>query len=218
MKIFKMKLFNKSLFLLSASVLSICTMNSQSLCYDNFEGAKHLYYSEKFGVLDTLSKNPSPNKTDTTLNCALYVRNASKKFDNIKMALRGKLMNVENYATYLGVPPQITMKIYTTAPVGTLVEILLGSKGRNTEYPAGTNSQYQAYTTVSGEWEELKFKFSQVPQGSETAFTEVDQVTLLFYPNSSNSDTYYFDDITGPPIAAAKTEGKEIIKKSTGKK
>ena len=172
----------------------------QLFCYDNFEGAKSVRYAEKSGVLDTLSKNPSPNNIDSSKTCALYVRNASKKFDNIKMFLPGKLIKVDSYATYLGIPPKLTMKIYTTAPAGTLVEILLGSRGRNNEYPAGTNSQYQAHTTVTGAWEEVQFKFSQIPQGSETSLTEIDQITLLFNPNSSNSDTYYFDEIKGPPL------------------
>lgn len=211
----------KTGFILSIFLLFQFIMKAQSLCYDNFEGAKYLYYSEKFGVLDTLVKNPKSNKVDSSKNCALYIRNGSKKFDNIKMSLSGKLIHVDSYATYLGIPPQISMKIYTTAPVGTLVEILLGSKGRNTEYPAGTNSQYQAYTTVSNTWEELKFKFSQVPQGSETSFAEIDQVTLLFFPNSSNSDTYYFDEITGPPLVEnkLKTQNSKVIppKKEKGK-
>jgi hypothetical protein len=101
------------------------------------------------------------------------------------------------------------MKIYTTAPVGTLVEILLGSRQGNNDYPAGTNSQYQAYTSVTNKWEELEFKFSQIPQGSETSTTQIDQVTLLFNPNSANSDKYYFDDITGPLLTT--TEEKSEI-------
>lgn len=176
------------------------SMIGQSVCYDNFEGTKYLFYAEKSGVLDTLALNPAPNNIDSSKLCALYVRNRSKKFDNIKMSFSGKLSNTDTYATYLGNPPQISMKIFTTAPVGTLIEVLLGSRGRNNEYPAGTNSQYQAYTTVSNAWEVVYFKFSQIPKGSETSFVEIDQITLLFDPNSTNSDTYYFDDITGPPI------------------
>jgi hypothetical protein len=173
---------------------------SQVLIYDNFEGNKSIHYGERNGVLDTLAKNPMPNAINSSLKCALYIRNGSKKFDNIKMKLPAKLADVSPYATYLGVPPKIKMKIYTAAPAGTLVEILLGSKRGNNDYPAGTNSQFQAYTTVSNEWEELEFKFSQIPQGSETSTAEIDQITLLFNPNSSTSDTYYFDDIAGPPL------------------
>jgi hypothetical protein len=109
------------------------------------------------------------------------------------------------------------MKIYTSAPVGTLIEILLGSKGRNNEYPAGTNSQYQAYTTVSNAWEVVQFKFSQIPKGSETSTNEVDQLTLLFNPNSLNSDTYYFDEIIGPPLTQDNLETESLPIKSTKK-
>lgn len=209
----------KTISFVSFFLILVFSARGQLLCYDNFEGTKFLYYSEKFGILDTLAKNPAPNSIDSSKKCALYIRNGSKKFDNIKMSLPGRLIHVDSFATYLGVPPQITMKVYTSAPVGTLVEILLGSKGRNTEYPAGTNSQYQAYTTVTNAWEELKFKFSQVPQGSETSFDEIDQVTLLFFPNSSNSDTYYFDEIKGPPLASnrLKPENSKVSPPKKGK-
>lgn len=207
----------KYAILLSSCLFQAGFMFGQSQTYDNFEGSKSVHYGARTGVLDTVVKNPVPNIIDSTSNCALYVRNSTKKFDNLKMSLSGKVAGVNEYATYVGNPPQIKMKIYTSAPVGTLVEILLGSKGRNNEYPAGTHSQYQAYTTVSNAWEELEFKFSQIPEGSETSATQIDQVTLLFNPNSSTSDTYYFDDITGPimtdNIPAPTDAVKQEIKK-----
>ncbi len=198
--------------------------------YDNFEGSKVIHYHEKSGVLDTLAANPAPNKINPSATCALYVRNGSKKFDNIKMKLPSNLSDVSAYATYLGEPPKLKMKIYTSAPAGTLVEILLGSKRGNSDYPAGTNSQYQAFTTVSNAWEELEFKFSQIPQGSETSTTEIDQVVLLFNPNSSTSDTYYFDEISGPGLVVSTPDKivqpdnkvnkrtEPIVKKKTGKR
>jgi hypothetical protein len=170
----------------------------QESTYDDFEGNKSIHYSEKFGVLDSTAKNPKPDEVNKSKTCAKYHRNATKKFDNIKMQLPSILVDVSPYATHYGTPPKLKMKIYTNAPVGTLVEILLGNKNRNNEYPAGTNSQYQAHTTKVNEWEELSFTFSQIPEGSETTTTQVDQVTLLFNPNSSTSDIYYFDEITGP--------------------
>ena len=81
------------------------------------------------------------------------------------------------------------------------MEILLGNKNGNNDYPAGTNSQYQVYTTKTNAWEELEFKFSQIPQGSQTSTSQINQITLLFNPNSSTSDAYYFDEITGPGLA-----------------
>lgn len=185
----------------------------QSQTYDDFEGVKSIHYGPRTGVLDTLVKNPARGKIDSSGKCALYIRNSTKKFDNIKMSVSGKLAGVNEYATYIGNPPQLKMKVYTTAPPGTLVEILLGSRGRNNEYPAGTHSQYQAYTTLSNEWEELEFKFSQVPEGSETSASQIDQVTLLFNPNTNTSDTYYFDDITGPIVVTGIVSPTNDVKK-----
>jgi hypothetical protein len=192
--------------LIAAFLLPGFAVFAQEQVYDNFDGAKVLHYGERFGVLDTMASNPAPNSVNSSEKCGLYVRNGTKKFANIKMNLPKRITGVEAYATYLGNPPQLKLKVYTTAPEGTLVEVLLGAKRGNNDYPAGTHSQYQAYTTVSGAWEELKFKFSQIPQGSETAGDQIDQIVLLFNPNSSNSDTYYFDDLTGPPILNAEPE------------
>ncbi len=187
---------------------------SQQLVYDNFEGDKQLHYGEHNGVLDSLSKNPKVDGVNNSAKCGLYIRNAGKKFDNIKMYLPTNLSAVIDYATYLGTPPKLKMKIYTNAPIGTLVEILLGNRNGNNAYPAGTNSQYQVYTTKNNAWEELEFKFSQVPQGSETSFNQVDQITLLFNPNSSTSNAYYFDDITGPSLSLEKPQDLASPKKS----
>lgn len=193
-----------SIFVLFLFTLPFKTIGQQ--VYDDFEGKKEVYYAWKNGVMDTTVKNPAPNSINNSSRCAKYIRNRGQKFDNIKMPLSGFLSDVNPYATYVGVPPKLKMKIYTTAPAGTMIEILLGNKSLNNTYPAGTNSQYQAYTTVSGEWEELEFKFAQIPEGSETSTTNIDQVTLLFHPNSNTSDTYYFDEITGPAVISNKTE------------
>ncbi len=190
----------KYLILFSLSLFQTGYIICQQQVYDNFEGSKVIRYGERTGVLDTVAANPSPNSVNSSAKCGLFVRNGAKKFANIKMNLSKKLTNVEDYSTYNGVPKKLKMKVYTAAPVGTLVEVLLGSKRGNNDYPAGTHSQYQAYTTTSNAWEEIEFKFSQIPQGSETSSSQIDQIVLLFNPNSTNSDTYYFDDITGPPL------------------
>lgn len=188
----------KAKIIFSAVFLTGASLFSQTVTYDNFEGAQSLLYG--YGKLDTVAKNPLVDKVNTSAKCARYVRNSEKKFDNIKMVIPRKLADVSIYSTYTGNPPQMKLKVFTDAPAGTLVEILLGSKGRNNEFPEGTHSQYQAYTTKSGAWEELTFKFSQIPSGSLTSATEIDQITLLFNPNTNTSHTYYFDDLEGPGL------------------
>jgi hypothetical protein len=202
--------------LLLSAFISGGTFSQQ--VYDNFEGTKVIHYGERSGVLDTAANNPAPNSVNSSAKCGLYVRNGAKKFANIKMNLTKRLTGLEEYATYLGNPKKLKIKVYTAAPAGTLVEVLLGSKRGNNDYPAGTHSQYQAYTTVSNAWEELEFKFSQIPQGSETSASEIDQIVLLFNPNSTNSDTYYFDDLSGPPVSNRPVpEKKEPVKDNADK-
>jgi hypothetical protein len=208
--------------LLVTLTFAFAQVRAQEMIYDNFEGSKLLHYGERSGVLDTNVKNPAPNTVNKSERCAMYVRNGARKFANIKMNLDRKLAGVESYATYEGLPPRLKLKVYTSAPPGTLVEILLGNRNGNNDYPAGTHSQYQAYTAVSNEWEELEFKFAQVPQGSETAANNIDQAVLLFNPNSSTSDTYYFDDLTGPGLMAeaapeAGKKGDKSAPKEKGK-
>lgn len=167
--------------------------------YDNFEGNYFITYNlKKAGKLDSTAANPLKDKVNPSSKCAMYTR-GKQRFDNIKMEIKGKLTNVDKYATYEGIPPKIKMKIFSTAPIGTMVEIQLGKKS-GMSYPEGTHSQYQALTTVTGKWEELEFKFSQIPPGSQTSTSEIDQAILLFNPNTNGSELYYFDDITGPSI------------------
>jgi hypothetical protein len=199
------KKWKKNVIVFSAFLFQAGVIFSQTTTYDNFEGKKAFYYGERSGVLDTMSKGPGTGDMNTEIKCAKYVRNGQKPFDNIKLNFTKKLMDVNKYATYTGVPPKMSMKVYTTAPVGTLIEIQLGKTGKN-DFPAGVNSVFQGHITVSNAWEEVQFKFSQIPQGSKISANQVDQLTLLFNPNSSTSDTYYFYDIKGPGLSSDKLE------------
>ena len=183
---------------ISLSFFQINFSNAQTICYDNFEGNKSISYSYKSGKLDSSCTNPFPDKVNNSSKCAKYARNNEFKFDVIKMKLNGKLLDVSPYTTHYGIPPKLKMKLFSNAPVGTLIEVLFGNSQKNNAYPGGTHSQFQAYTTKKGEWEELTFTFAQIPEGSETSSVEIDQITILFNPNSMSKDTFYFDEITGP--------------------
>lgn len=192
----------KKLAIALAVFMTTTLAMGQSQVYDNFEGVKVVSYGPWTGKLDTLAtKTGANNKTG---KCAAYTRNKDKKFDFLKMQVQGTLQDAALYATYTGNPPKLSMKVFTTAPVGTMVEIQLGEAGKNA-YPAGTHSQYQAFTTVTNAWEELTFKFAQIPAGSEVKNEAVNLITVLFNPNSLTADTWYFDDLTGPALKTAAT-------------
>jgi hypothetical protein len=154
---------------------------------------------------DSAAVNPKRSSVNASAYCARFSR-SHLRYDYVKLLPAGKLTNVGTYATYAQPAPKVKMKVYTNAPVGTLVEIQFGKRDALTAYPDGTHSQYQAYTKKTGQWEELEFMFSQVPKGSMTAENEVDQVTVLFMPNSSMQYEFYFDDLSGPPIAEAQVK------------
>lgn len=180
------------------------TAFGQLQTYDNFEGDKFINYASKTGTLDSIAENPDPNSIYKNKKCAKYIRNSKQKSDNIKMSLYRRLNDLNDYDSYSGVSSVISMKIYTDAPVGTSIEIQLGKNGVNDA--SAINSIYLAHTSVSNEWHEVKFRFSQLQKGSKTSVTEIDQITLLFNPNSLTGHTYYFADITGPSLIPEKPE------------
>ncbi len=198
----------KSIVLFLTFLFQTGLVLGQSQPYDNMDGKKAFTFGEKSGMLDTTAMNPAPG-TDNVKKCYKYVRNGSKQYDNVKLNFSKKLTDVNKYATYTGVPQKISMKLYTTAPAGTLVEIQLGKQGKE-GYPGAINSVYQAKTTVTNGWEDLQFKFAQTPVESKTSATQVDQLTLLFNPNSTTSDTYYFYNITGPMFVSDKVDVTEV--------
>jgi hypothetical protein len=186
---------------------------SQSQVYD----ARSIFVGSKTGNLTHSISSPKNTEACNKAKYYKYQRNPKQKYDNIKFNISGKLLDVSKYATHNASALKLKMKIFTTAPAGTVVEIQLGKRANNA-YPEGTHSQFQTITTVSNEWEELEFDFSQVPVGSQTDASQINQITLLFNPNSLSNDIYYFDDITGPLIGAERTESASIApKKETDK-
>jgi hypothetical protein len=180
------------LFLLFVSLTAVALAQQSS-----FNESRFRKFGPRNGTLDSASRNPA----GTPKPVVKYDRSNSVSFDNIKIYPSRRLVDVSPYATHEGNPPKIKMKIYSTAPVGTKVEIQLGKKNDDS-YPGGVHSQYEAFTTKQNEWEEISFTFSQIPAGSKVKPTEVDKITLLFSPNSKTSDTYYFDDLNGPPMVS----------------
>lgn len=197
----------KKIQLLISSLLLTSGLLLGQQKYDDFSGNKFQNFGTRDGILDSASVTPKPNNVNSSPKCAKYVRLSTTKYDNIKIYPQRKLVNVSSYATHLGNPLKMKMKIYTSAPIGTKIELQLGKKGDD-NYPTGVHSQYEAFTTVQNAWEELTFTFSQIPKGSLVAATDIDKITVLFAPNSSSGDAYYFDDLTGPELVPESTPAR----------
>jgi hypothetical protein len=169
--------------------------------YDNHEGRQLVHYqvAHNGGRLDSTIENPNLDGLNESARCGQFIRSKAR-YDFIKMLPAGPLQDVSAYASYEPTAPKLKMKVMTNAPAGTVIEVQLGKVKSFSAYPEGTHSQYQAVVRTPGEWEELEFQFAQVPKGSLTSPKEIDQITVLFMPNSNQVYDFYFDDLTGPPM------------------
>jgi hypothetical protein len=178
---------------LSAAGFSFAQQN-----YLAFDGSNIIEIGYRDGKVDSLSANPKVNKVFNGTKCIKYARSI-EKFDNIKIHPNGLLEDVSGFATFHESAQKIKMKVYSTAPVGTMIELQLTKKGVD-NYPKGVHSQFQAKTKKQNEWEEIEFVFVNYPEGSQVSPKEIDEVVILFSPNSAKTATFYFSDLIGPKL------------------
>jgi hypothetical protein len=185
----------KKLFTCILAVIGINLSAQQTYC--DFEGTKNVSLAEWNGVMDSVHINPSPNSVNSSSLCAKYIRDTAL-YDNFKFFPYTKLSDITPYASS-GATQKITLKVLTSSPVGTQIDIQLGSR-TSTTYPTGVHSTYTAVTSVQNAWETLTFNFMSV-SGSTLLPTDIDKIVVFVRPNSHTRDTIYFDDPTGPPEA-----------------
>ena len=165
-------------FLLSVSfLLFLSGIITGQQNYNHFNEKILRNFGPRNGTLDSTINNPAINNVNDNPQTVKYKRSSNAKYDNVKIYPERKLVDVSPYATHVGTPPKLTLKVYTSAPAGTKVELQLGKKDDD-HYPSGVHSQYEAITTIQNAWEVLTFTFSQIPEGSKVEPTEVDKITL----------------------------------------
>ena len=86
----------------------------------------------------------------------------------------------------------IEVRIYTTAPIGSKIE--LKAEQNIVTAPASSGAKL-AYTTKTGEWETLTFDFSNVANTNLTALIMIPYMPGDAQGDSSEAATFYFDDI-----------------------
>jgi hypothetical protein len=163
-------------FYLLLFVLITHTGFSQSLPI-NFEGdvttANFVDFDGGTGIATT---NPMPAGINTSSSVAQIIRDGGAIWGGSKIVLTDNLD--------FSVLTKITMKVYTTAPIGTTVKFKLEGSGASVDVDANT--------TVSGEWETLEWIFSGTPNN-------LNELVFMFdYGNVGDgtaSSTFYFDDI-----------------------
>jgi hypothetical protein len=169
-------------------ILIFCLLNvhfafSQSLPLDFESTATNPTFIDFDGGIATITTNPLSAGTNTSATVAQLVRNGGAIWAGSKIALSSNLS--------FSVLTKITMKVYTTAPIGTIAKFKLEGSGPSVEV--------DAFTTVSGAWETLEWVFAGTANN-------LNEVVFMFdfgnVGNGSASSTFYFDDVEqvqGPP-------------------
>jgi len=162
-------------FILIPALLISVFCYAQSLPF-NFEGD---ITTENFVDFDggtaTVISNPQSSGSNTSATVAQIVRDGGTIWSGSKVQLDANLNFSENTG--------LSMKVWTTAPVGTQVKFKLEGNGE---------TERDAFTTVSGEWETLTWDFTGAP-------ADYDFVVFMFDFNNvgdgSANSTFLFDDV-----------------------
>ncbi|UAM97865.1 T9SS type A sorting domain-containing protein [Polaribacter litorisediminis] len=149
---------------------------SQSLPI-NFEGDVATSDLVSFdGGTAIVTDNPEKSGINTSDFVAQIIRDGGAIYGGGKILLTDNLDFSEL--------TKITMKVYTTAPVGTIVKFKLEG--------TGPSAEVDAFTTVSGAWETLEWVFLGTPN-------TLNELVFMFdfgnVGDGSANSTFYFDDI-----------------------
>ena len=127
------------------------------------------------GGTATVIDNPQSNGINTSDKVGQMIRNGGEIWSGSKIQLAANLDFSANSS--------MSMKVYTTAPVGTVVKFKLEGEGA---------TERDAITTVTGEWEELTWDFTGTPM-------LYDEVVFMFdfgnVGDGSETSTFLFDDV-----------------------
>lgn len=171
--------------LLFLSLLIFSLGYSQSLPI-NFESSVTTSDFVNFdGGTSVVVANPSKTGINLSDSVGRMVRDSGQIWGGSKITLSSNLS--------FSVLTKLSMKVYTTAPIGTVVKFKLESS------TGSGSAEVNAVTTVTGAWETLEWIFAGTPN-------TFDEVVFMFdfgnFGNGTASSTFYFDDVAqvvGPP-------------------
>ena len=148
---------------------------SQSLPIDFESEVTTSNFIDFDGGTASVIANPAPMGINTSATVAQIVRDGGLIWSGSKIELDANLDFSSSNS--------ISMKVYTSAPIGTIVKFKLEGSGV---------SERDIPTTVSNEWEVLTWDFTGKPSVSNTLVFMFDFGNL---GDGSESSTFLFDDI-----------------------
>lgn len=162
-------------FLLSLSLLITTFTFAQTLPIDFENDVTTNDFIDFDGGIATVIANPQSGGINTSATVAQIVRNGGQIYAGSKIILDNNL-DLSTNAIF-------NMKVFTTAPVGTVVKFKL---------EGGAVYEVDQPTTVSGQWETLQWDFTGVKGDFNTLVFMFDYGNV---GNGSATSTFLFDDI-----------------------
>ena len=163
---------NITLFIL---LFTVTIGYSQSLPIDFETTILTSDFTDFDGGTATVIDNPHSSGINTSSTVAQIVRDGGEVWAGSKLDLATNL----DFTAF----NSISMKVFTTAPIGTIVKFKLEGSG---------NTERDVQTTVSIEWETLTWDFTGEPANFNSLVFMFDFGSL---GDSSTSSTFLFDDI-----------------------
>jgi len=161
--------------------------------FDDFETTRIATYGPLTGTLQQAVANPLPGRVNTSTLVGKYTRNAASQYDNIYFGN----MSVSNAMDFVQGKKKLLIDVYTTAPIGSEVDIQLENTSLSSvnPFPSGRHSKYVAYTTRQNSWETLEFNYTQTIANSGVDIFSIDKICLLPEPGKYTGSVYYFDNV-----------------------
>ncbi len=159
--------------------------------------------------------NPSATGLNTSPLVGKYERNAGSQYD----VLAYNDIVIANADGYKKGSVAFNMMVRSDAPLGTEVILQLENRANTAKaWPNGVHSTYTAKTGAVNTWTNLAFTLKDTPDLYQVA-DSVDQIIVLFNPNSYTGNTFYFDNFKSvgtTPATSAITGTATVCSKSTG--
>jgi hypothetical protein len=142
-------------------------------------------FTNFFGAQTTVIPNPHIDTNNPSATVGKFMRSGGSGYMRSKLTLTDYIADMSTAGT-------LSMKVYTDAPVGTMLKFKLESTP-----PQQFGKEQDAYTTVSGEWATYTWDLSNADNPIYDVIT-----LMLGYggPNDASANaTFLFDDIKVVP-------------------
>jgi|GEM_PF-472124 len=176
--------------------------------FENYDNVRNLPFRKADGTYVAAATNPSASGINTSAKVAQYTRNSTSQYD----ALILTSTQIKDGSAYVAGQKLFAMDVYTSAPVGTVVSWQLESSAASnpSNYPSGRHSIYQAVVQQTNAWHTLTFSYANSPDAG-TADADVDNVVILFSPNSTNGSVFYIDNLRSLNGSSAPTNAAPTV-------